>query len=93
LSSTSQLILQKRSLESSVVIDDQQVVVLGGLIQDSLIDGTQQVPLLGNIPVLGSLFRYDNRNRTKTILMIFLKPTVVRTSASGATSRRSATTT
>jgi general secretion pathway protein D len=83
LSSSSQLILQKRSLESSVVIDDQQVVVLGGLIQDSMIDGGQQVPLLGSIPLVGSLFRYDNRNRTKTNLMVFLKPTVVRASATG----------
>jgi general secretion pathway protein D len=77
------IVLQKRALESSVVIDDQQVVVLGGLIQDSFADGTEMVPLVGNIPLLGALFRYDKRGRQKTNLMVFLKPTVVRTSAAG----------
>jgi general secretion pathway protein D len=71
-------ILSKRALESSVVVDDQQIVVLGGLIQDSMNDGTQKLPYAGDIPVVGSLFRYDNRQRTKTNLMVFLKPTNVR---------------
>jgi general secretion pathway protein D len=77
------IVLQKRAVESSVVIDDQQIIVLGGLIQDSFADGTEMVPLFGSIPVLGALFRYDRRGRQKTNLMIFLKPTVVRTSAAG----------
>jgi general secretion pathway protein D len=76
-------ILSKRALESSVVVDDQQIVVLGGLIQDSMNDGTQKLPYAGDVPVLGSLFRYDNRQRTKTNLMIFLKPTIVRGSSGG----------
>jgi general secretion pathway protein D len=71
-------ILSKRALESSVVVDDQQIVVLGGLIQDSFNDGTQKLPYAGDLPGLGSLFRYDNRSRQKTNLMIFLKPTIVR---------------
>ena len=71
-------ILSKRALESTVVVDNQQIVVLGGLIQDSLTDGTQKLPYAGDVPVLGSLFRYDNRSRQKTNLMIFLKPTIVR---------------
>ncbi len=71
-------ILSKRALESTVVVDDNQIVVLGGLIQDSLTDGTQKLPYVGDVPVFGSLFRYDTRERTKTNLMVFLKPTIVR---------------
>jgi general secretion pathway protein D len=71
-------ILSKRALESSVVVDDQQIIVLGGLIQDSLSDGTEKLPYVGDVPVFGSLFRYDTRSRQKTNLMIFLKPTIVR---------------
>ena len=71
-------ILSKRALESTVVVDDNQIVVLGGLIQDSLTDGTQKLPYAGDVPVLGSLFRYDTRTRQKTNLMVFLKPTIVR---------------
>lgn len=82
-SSSAGPILSKRALESSVVIDDQQIVVLGGLIQDSLNDGTEKLPYAGDIPVFGSLFRYDTRLRQKTNLMIFLKPTIVRTSNDG----------
>jgi general secretion pathway protein D len=78
-------ILSKRALESSVVIDDQQIVVLGGLIQDSMNDGTQKLPYAGDVPVFGSLFRYDTRARTKTNLMIFLKPTIVRGTTEGRT--------
>jgi general secretion pathway protein D len=78
------IITNKRSLESTVVVDDGQIVVLGGLIQDSFTDGTNKVPVAGDIPVVGSLFRYDTRQRTKTNLMVFLKPTVVR--SGGATS-------
>ncbi|MCC6378288.1 MAG: type II secretion system secretin GspD [Burkholderiales bacterium] len=77
------IILSKRSLESSVVIDDSQIVVLGGLIEDRLTDGTDKVPVMGDVPVLGQLFRYDARKREKTNLMIFLKPTIVRTGADG----------
>jgi general secretion pathway protein D len=75
------IITNKRSLESAVVVEDGQIVVLGGLIQDSFTDGSNKVPVAGDIPVVGALFRYDNRQRTKTNLMIFLKPTVVRSEA------------
>jgi general secretion pathway protein D len=80
---TTGLVLSKRALESSVVVDDSQVAVLGGLIQDSFADGSDRVPVLGNLPVLGALFRYDTRSRQKVNLLIFLKPTVVRTDAQG----------
>src|SRR5271167_4446506 len=75
------IITNKRSLASSVICDDGQIIVLGGLIQDSLTDTANQVPFLGDIPVIGTLFRYDNRQHTKTNLMVFLKPTVVRSDA------------
>jgi general secretion pathway protein D len=76
-------ILSKRSLESTVVVDNDQIVVLGGLIQDSMTDGTQKVPYVGDVPVIGPLFRYDTRQRVKTNLMVFLKPTIIRGPAGG----------
>jgi len=79
------IITSKRSLESTVAVDDGQIIVLGGLIEDSFTDGSSRVPVVGDLPVLGALFRYDNRQRTKTNLMVFLKPTVIRTAAAGAT--------
>ena len=72
------IITNKRSLESSVTIDDGQIVVLGGLIQDAFTDNNEKVPLIGDLPLLGGLFRYDTRQRVKTNLMVFIKPTVVR---------------
>jgi len=77
------IITNKRSLESTVLVDDGQIIVLGGLIQDSQSDGTSKVPLLGDIPVMGALFRYDNRSRSKTNLMVFLRPTIVRNTTTG----------
>ena len=72
------IITNKRSLESTVLVDDGQIVVLGGLIQDSQTDGSDKVPFLGDIPFAGALFRYDTRVRSKTNLMVFLRPTIVR---------------
>jgi general secretion pathway protein D len=76
-------ILQKRALDSTVLVDDGNMVVLGGLIQDVFSDGSDKVPLAGDIPILGALFRYDTRQRTKTNLLIFLRPVVIRTAADG----------
>jgi len=78
------IITSKRSLESTVAVDDGQIIVLGGLIQDSFTDGSNRVPVIGDIPGVGALFRYDNRQRVKTNLMVFLKPTVIRTAGAGA---------
>jgi general secretion pathway protein D len=83
LSTSTSTVLSKRALESTVIVDDTQLVVLGGLIQDQLASGSDKVPILGDIPIAGALFRYDARSRTKTNLMIFIKPTVLRTSADG----------
>ncbi|ADE10739.1 type II secretion system secretin GspD [Sideroxydans lithotrophicus] len=76
-SSTSGLITNKRSIESNILVDDNQIVVLGGLIQDSVNDVQSKTPLLGDIPILGSLFRYDTRQHTKTNLMVFIRPYIM----------------
>ena len=65
LSTTTGIILSKRALESTVIVDDTQIIVLGGLIQDQLTDGSDKVPLLGDIPIAGALFRYDARQRAE----------------------------
>ena len=83
VSTTTGTILSKRALESTVIVDDTQVIVLGGLIQDQLDNGSDKVPLLGDIPIVGALFRYDARRRQKTNLMVFIKPTVLRTNSDG----------
>ena len=77
------IILSKRALESSVVVDDNQIVVLGGLIEDRMTDGSDKVPVLGDVPGVGTLFRYDSRRREKTNLMVFLKPSVLRSTQGG----------
>jgi general secretion pathway protein D len=74
----SDLVTNKRSLETTVVVDDGNTVVLGGLIEDSLSDNTQAVPLLGRIPLLGWLFKANEKKKTKTNLMVFLRPIIVR---------------
>ena len=72
------IITNKRSLESTVLVDDGQIIVLGGLIQDDQQSGIDKVPLLGDIPWIGSLFKYETRNRKRTNLMVFLRPVVLR---------------
>lgn len=72
------LITNKRAIDTNVLVDDGQIIVLGGLIEDNWQDGVEKVPGLGDIPVVGNLFKYQNRNRVKTNLMVFLRPIVVR---------------
>jgi general secretion pathway protein D len=72
------LITNKRAIESNVLVDDGQIVVLGGLIEERTEGGVSMVPGLGRIPLLGNLFRYDNRRRVKTNLLVFLRPVVLR---------------
>ncbi|MDZ4203167.1 MAG: type II secretion system secretin GspD [Gallionella sp.] len=74
------IITNKRSIDTNVLVDDGQIIVLGGLIDDSLRDGVVKVPGLGDIPVVGNLFKYQKRSRVKTNLMVFLRPTVIRNS-------------
>ena len=72
------LITDKRSIENTVLVDDGNIVVIGGLISDDTKNNESKVPLLGDIPVLGNLFKYQNKSRDKTNLMIFLRPVVLR---------------
>jgi len=72
------IITNKRSIETNVLVDDGQIIVLGGLIEDRFTDGADKVPVLGDIPLLGNLFKYSTRKRTKTNLMVFLRPIVIR---------------
>ncbi len=71
----------KRSIESSVMVSDGNIVVLGGLLQDEFSGGDQKVPGLGDVPLFGALFRSDTRSRKKTNLMVFLRPVIMRSGA------------
>ncbi|WP_443191152.1 type II secretion system secretin GspD [Pseudomonas indica] len=75
------LVTNKRSIKSTILADDGQVIVLGGLIQDDITHSNSKVPLLGDIPLLGRLFRSTQDSHVKRNLMVFLHPTVVRDSA------------
>lgn len=75
----SDIITNKRSVETKVLVDDGSTIVLGGLIEDNQTDSRAQVPLLGRIPLLGALFRSKETTKRKTNLMVFLKPTIIRT--------------
>ena len=72
------LITNRRSIEAVVQVDDGQVVALGGLIQDDVVDTETRVPILGRIPVLGVLFRSNSKTAVKRNLMVFLKPRIIR---------------
>ncbi|HEY2630328.1 MAG TPA: type II secretion system secretin GspD, partial [Usitatibacter sp.] len=73
------IITNKRSLESTILADDGQIVVLGGLIQDDKETNIDKVPFFGNLPIIGSLFKYESRSRKRTNLMVFLRPVVLKT--------------
>jgi general secretion pathway protein D len=77
-SDVSGIVTNKRALDTSILVDDGQIMVLGGLMEDNVSNGTEAVPGLGSLPVVGNLFRYDKRQRVKTNLMIFLRPYVIR---------------
>jgi general secretion pathway protein D len=76
--STAGFITNKRSIDSTILVDDGQIVVLGGLIQDEVRVNVDQVPVLGNIPLLGNLFKYEKRTRDKVNLMVFIRPVILR---------------
>jgi general secretion pathway protein D len=73
------LTTDKSAIETTVVVDDGQIMVLGGLLKDEYGGSVSQVPFLGDLPILGPLFRTDTRTRTKSNLMVFLRPIVIRT--------------
>ena len=68
----------KRSIESSVLVEDGSIVVLGGLLQDQYGGNQEKVPGLADVPLFGNLFKSESRSRKKTNLMVFLRPVVVR---------------
>lgn len=72
------LITNTRSIKTSVMVDDGKVVVLGGLITEDMKENEQKVPLLGDLPLIGSLFRYKRNSKDKTNLMVFLHPVIMR---------------
>ncbi|NHZ77885.1 type II secretion system protein GspD [Massilia sp. CCM 8695] len=77
-SSTAGVTTNVRIIENNVIADDGQIIVLGGLITDDTSDGEDRVRGLADIPVLGNLFKYRKRERSKTNLMVFLRPVIVR---------------
>lgn len=72
------LITNKRSIETQVLVDDGQTIILGGLLDDKVTEGASRVPLLGSIPLIGHLFKSSNSKKSKTNLLVFIKPTVMR---------------
>ena len=72
------IILNKREINTTVTVDDGQIIALGGLIDENERRAIEKVPLLGDIPFLGNLFRSRSRDRTKTNLMVFIRPTIIR---------------
>lgn len=75
---TTGLITNKRAFESTVLVEDGNYVVLSGLIEDQTNNSENRVPVLGSIPFIGALFRYESRDRQKTNTMVFLRPKVIR---------------
>ena len=84
------VVTSKREIETTVLAEDRQIIVLGGLIQDNISESNKKVPVLGDIPGLGFFFRSSSRTATKTNLLIFLRPTIIRSQedANDATERK-----
>lgn len=80
LTGASDIVTSVRSIKTTVLVEDGQTLVLGGLIDDKITDVEEKVPLLGDIPVLGQLFRYRSTQKSKQNLLIFLHPVIVRDS-------------
>lgn len=80
----------KRQLNTSVIVEDGQMIVLGGLIDERAFESESKVPLLGDIPVLGHLFKSTSTQIEKKNLMVFIKPTIIRdgVTADGITQRK-----
>lgn len=75
------LITNKRTIDTTILVDDGEVIILGGLIRDKETEGDIRVPLLGSIPILGSLFRSRTLSLEKQNLLVFLRPTVLKSNA------------
>lgn len=81
VNSATGLITNKRSIESNVLVDDGSIIMLGGLLQDEYAGNQQKVPVLGDVPLFGNLFKAETRSRNKSNLMVFLRPVVLRDAA------------
>jgi general secretion pathway protein D len=77
-STTSGIITNRRAIESTVLVDDGEIIVLGGLIEETISGTEQKVPGLGDLPLVGGLFRFEGRKRVKNNLLVFLRPFVLR---------------
>ncbi|MGH8282142.1 MAG: type II secretion system protein GspD, partial [Gammaproteobacteria bacterium] len=73
-----QPVTNTREIKTSVMAQDREIVVLGGLIENDLIESEQHVPVLGSIPLLGNLFKYRSTTNNKSNLMLFIQPTILR---------------
>ncbi|HXV07756.1 MAG TPA: type II secretion system secretin GspD [Burkholderiales bacterium] len=78
---TADIVLNKRTVETKALVDDGSIVVLAGLVEDNVTSTREKVPLLGDLPLIGALFRYDTKQQVKTNLMVFIRPVVVRDEA------------
>jgi general secretion pathway protein D len=79
------LITNQRIVETTVIVDDGQILVLGGLLEDVLRESEQRVPILGSIPFLGALFRVQSTDKVKTNLLVFIRPKILRDAATIST--------
>ncbi len=77
-SAASDVITSKRSIKTTVIVEDGKILVLGGLMDDSIVTQKTKVPLLGDIPILGTLFSYDIESTEKRNLMVFIRPTILK---------------
>jgi general secretion pathway protein D len=77
------IVTSQRKINTSVLVDNGKILVLGGLVQDNLIQNNQSVPFFGDIPIIGALFRSSSTQKVKTNLMVFLRPLVMRDSRQG----------
>ena len=82
--SSTDLVTNKRTITTRVLVDDGGMIVLGGLIEDRLTESEDRVPFFGSIPVIGALFRVRSTQKTKTNLMVFIRPRVIRTAEQAA---------
>lgn len=72
------IVTNQRTIDTTVIVEDGDILVLGGLIEDTLRESVQKVPILGSIPIIGSLFRSSTTDKVKTNLMVFIHPRILR---------------
>ena len=77
LTGTTDLITNKRTIETTVLVDNNQIIVLGGLVDEDIQEDIQRVPVLGSIPILGKLFQSSSESKVKKNLMVFLRPKIL----------------